>query len=112
MNEIEKLYESAGCKKILSDCTNCKKTDCTGDTDQDTCVNLTYSPFTAEKQIELIKWISRKEGFRADGFDIEFGTCATGYDPNDFEIALVKAINCFLDYCSSKEKQQIKEILE
>ena len=112
MNEIEKMYEKFKIERKYK-CNSI----CYGDDNPcplwcKNCENLVsfYPPFTAEKQIELIKWISRKEGFRADGFSIEFGICATSHS-SDFEIALAKSINCFLEYCSSEEKEQIKEIL-
>lgn len=112
MNEIEKLYELAGCKKILCDCTNCKKTDCTGNVDQDTCVKLAYPPFTAEKQVELIKWISHHDGcFKVYLNSIEFGDTGFG-SCFTFEESLAKAVSNFLMSATDKEKEKVREILE
>lgn len=119
MNEIEKLYENAKVKPFRY-CHNC--VDNNGNRIEDSancpsrhnCSNTCDTPeyeFTAEKQLELIKWISKKEGFKADESSIEFGVYATGYS-SDFETALARSVNIFLEYCSSEEKQQIKEILE
>lgn len=103
MNEIDKMYELAGCKKILCDCTNCKKTDCTGDVDQDTCVKLTYSPFTAEKQLELIKWLFNS---------ICLLCLAPLQHSENFENDLAGLINELWQDMTDKEKQQVKGILE
>ena len=67
MNEIEKLYDNTGIFKFLqcdyykiykkycyeNNCDNCQK---------DVNLRKIYPLFTAEKQIELIKWLSSKYG--------------------------------------------------
>lgn len=118
MNEVEKLYSLAGCKKIFCDCTKCKKTDCIwGDMDQDTCVTLTYSPFTAEKQIELIKWLARKDCMYRLTYERDFLWCSqlewqSSFCYESFEESLANLINTIWQYLTKEERQQIKEILE
>ena len=53
MSEIEKMYENAGFVK-----KRCKDYSCTVCQQYDKCEK--YPPFTAEKQIELIKWLAKK----------------------------------------------------
>lgn len=103
MNEIEKLYENAGVlKECLSPCyineTWRKTHDCSN------CNNReNYPPFTAEKQIELIKEIG-------PGYPLYY---ASGdYDNFSFEEGLAYHINRHWEHWNDKQKQQIKEILE
>lgn len=103
MNEIEKMYENAGmyrCNMPDIDCNkNCEKCE-------------DYNLFTAEKQIELIKWIAHHDGcFKVHLNSIEFGDSGFG-SCSSFEESLAKAVSNFLDSATEKEKQQIKEILK
>ena len=124
MSEIEKMYENAGCKKILCDCTNCKKTDCTGNVDQDTCANLTYSSFTAEKQLKLIEFMLKKYGEETIGFELwkdnsYHAMCQLGYDgfenyadSNTLCGAIAGLITLYWQDLTEEEKQQVKGIFE
>lgn len=112
MSEITKLYENAGVlKECLSPCyineTWRKTHDCPN------CDNReSYPPFTAEKQLELIKWISHHDGcFKVYLNSIEFGDTGFG-SCFTFEESLAKAVSNFLMSATDKEKQRIKEILE
>ena len=103
MNEITKLYENAGVlKECLSPCyinkTWRKTHDCPN------CDNReSYPPFTAEKQIELIKNVS-------PSYPLNYHTkCFQGYS---FEEGLAKCINNLWQYLTAEEKQQVKGILE
>ena len=69
MNEVTKLYENAGVLKVKpSICTDNEKF-CEGCAAYDKgyiprCRSVEYPPFTAEKQLELIKWLGKsKNGF-------------------------------------------------
>ena len=81
MSEITKLYENAGIEvpavrlKIFKD---------------DNGKIYTQPPFTAEKQLELIKWLGAE----------------------DFENALAGLINSLWQDLTEEEKQQVKGILE
>ena len=102
MNEVEELYENAGVEKIkLFSARYCINKEA-----------MIYPPFTAEKQIELIKWISHHDGcFKVYLNSIEFGDTGFG-SCSTFEESLAKAVSNFLDSATEKERQRIKEILE
>ena len=112
-DNIQKLYEIAGveCKPnyvynkvpILS--------------------GLTYPPFTAEKQLELIKWLAKRKDFglscynRAWCCETEFSWEAYEYDCThlEFEQALAGLIFKLYKYkkfLTDDQKQEIKRILE
>lgn len=113
MSEISKLYENAEIKmQHLLDVNTNQFVDI-------------YPPFTAEKQLELIKWLARHNfvvcknlgGWHTGinpTYDEEFGiTCskrATNY--GSFEYALTSLINHLWQDLTEEEKQQVKGILE
>ena len=113
MNEITKLYENAGiAPKKCSECDN--NMDCGFGKD---C----YSPFTAEKQIELIKWLANYERFCCWKFkptnewviyDDTYMVDSRDIANSDFEECLASWIVCIWQDLTVEEKQQIKEILE
>lgn len=112
MNEVTKLYKNAGvsCKPnyvynkvpILS--------------------GLKYPPFTAEKQLELIKWLVRKNFYDERIIRSNFEkTCFYCSYINDyyeseyfekFEEALANVFNYFWQDLTEEERKQIKNILE
>lgn len=121
MNEIEKMYSNAGikclhpsgfCRHIGAICEVCERHK--------------YPPFTAEKQLKLIKWLlhhKQIDYLRMSYTEGEYCIldisikCVTGYsysnsDDDDFDIALASLINAIWQDLIKKEKQQIKEILE
>lgn len=118
MNEIEKMYENAGIKptKNWQSCRNCKlKTETRYDDwgeEYLTCKMLErpkncpdakefYPPFTAEKQIELIKWcLDNYRGYIFDSIETEW-----------FEEQLCAFINNIWQDLTEEEKQQVKGIL-
>lgn len=102
MSEIEKMYARAMIKPLSI-------TVCGVD---EQIIN--YPPFTAEKQIELIKWLSSKYGiYIVDKYSIGFGTCIGDFCiKENFEEALAESINSLWQNLTSEEKQQVKGILE
>ena len=137
MSEITKLYENAG---IKLDCCKyakygyegeegpwyyCKKEgrECWtyphGDAD---CVEKGYPPFTAEKQIELIKLLGNVRDYTVeiDKFKGVYYVGCRSAGSNDklwgssnvFEDALAELINETWFCLSEEEKQQVKGILE
>ena len=118
MNEIEKLYKNAGIPKYGK--RQCKDSEylecqnycfCNMDNKCDKFI-IEYPPFTAEKQIELIKWIAHHDGcFKIHLNSIEFGDSGFG-SCSTFEESFARAVNNFLKSATEKEKQQVKEILE
>ena len=125
--EIEKLYENAGIKPLPT-CNNCSMLDeywsngtycstCKYDKDKDECnmVNYLYPPFTAEKQLELIKWIARKGLIQINYSShqcYQFNSFRIGGDYKaDISEALASHYNNLWQYLTKEERKQIKEIL-
>jgi hypothetical protein len=82
-----------------------------------------YPPFTAEKQIELIKWLARKShitiglGLPWGQYDDDWWTVTrfgggAGKDKYQFEEALADLVNDLWQDLTDTDKVQIKEILE
>ena len=108
MSEVEKLYRNCGinksCQKFcVNDFSMCNR-------HPDDCDHYTYPPFTAEKQLELIKLIANRKGYP----DYEyFGTLFDDYiQLLDFDEAISKCINDMWDIITPNEKQLIKEVLQ
>ena len=116
MSEIEKMYENAGVlKECLSPCyinkTWRKTHDCPN------CDNReNYPPFTAEKQIELIKWLARKGLIQINYSShqcYQFNSFRIGGDyKSNLNEALASHCNNLWQDLTAEEKQQVKGILE
>lgn len=156
MNEIIKLYENAGIKKVKDYyCPNCEtkledwfgkhkgyicpneRCDyalCDDEEDFQECLEHLsyrekYPPFTAEKQINLIKWLGKLAGkleISSNYNDTQYllyfylnrktrdeilPNILTGRSEN-FEESLAGLINNLWQDLTEEEKQQVKEILE
>ena len=133
MSEIEKLYENAGVEphkycyncfdnngKIIKDSKDCPS--------RKSCCNSCDTPeynFTAEKQIELIKLLQRKNGYKFsfsstnDNSEYLFFAHKDNTPVYDlivagnkcYEEALAGFINNLWQDLTDVEKEQIKEIL-
>lgn len=108
MSEVEKMYENAKVKPVCDglDCFTCTAK----------CNNGKYPEFTAEKQLELIKWLIKYDELHADFNDNEYG-CATinysGKYKKCFEESLASVINNELwQDLTESEQEQIRSILE
>lgn len=145
MNEVEKMYENAGIKpEYRYDCNvidtyepeevfpirSCSKGEikdyCTSKQYYLYCkvfkVNKVYPLFTAEKQIELIKWLIQKnfydERIIRSNYEKTCFYCSYLYDYcksenfEKFEEALANVFNYFWQDLTEEERKQIKEILE
>ena len=137
MNEIEKLYENAGVNKIFKyyECSYGTSSiqvcpiplgDCIGVCDRKSIWD--YPSFTAEKQIELIKWLARsKNGIGIDlfglgnpqvktvwdiGVEFQWEDYNHTFEHKDFDQALAGLINSLWQDLTEEERKQIKEILE
>ena len=111
MNEIEKLYENAGVRYMN---INACKIDETG---KDSRCNFYFYPdFTAEKQLELIKWLGEWDyTVRIDFDENEWGIATenhSGYFQDNLSDALASIINNLWQGLTKQEQQQIKEILK
>lgn len=121
MSEIEKMYENVGIKPYIY-CSN-PRLDCdareTGNCKKD-CEYYSgeklLTPFTAEKQLELIKWLTyydevcRMEKIK-EGWFVEIDMITSELSPT-FEEALANLINKIWRDLTPEEKQQVKGILE
>lgn len=122
MSEIEKMYENANVKQDRMCEWTCKGSEhCSTNCEHYESTQLYYPPFTAEKQIELIKWLSKSKngfGFLSDGYtsschcDFDCEWFEENFYAEDFDNALSGLINNLWQSLTSEEKQQIKEILE
>lgn len=104
MSEIEKMYENANIKKHWNSTPY-------GGIEED------YPPFTAEKQLELIKLLSKHfVNIDYDNGKYEVYVLSIGnlrYDYYDtLEETLAYCINGLLQDLTEEERKQIKEILE
>lgn len=127
MNEIEKLYENAGIKPIKQgycdwDC-DCPYPDIINNGCGDECPywkyedEANYPSFTAEKQLELIKWSARREpkveiGYSSVyGYWVENQTDTRYYFGDQFDNALASLINILWQDLTVEERKQIRDIL-
>ena len=103
MNEVEKMYSNAGIKKDWN------STPYGG-------IEEYYPPFTAEKQLSLIKWIAEyKEECRIT-YEKEYKWCTqtdwqSSFCYDNFPASLANLINNLWQDLTEEERKQIKEIL-
>ena len=110
MNEVEKMYENAGIKKV-------RQTNIAGG-DYPIAVGFEdYPPFTAEKQIELIKWLARFN-LRIEYTEYEnakyfMESHYHGYSVylTHFEESLASLINSLWQDLTEIERNEIRNIL-
>ena len=110
MSEVEKMYEKVGLESHF-----CKYPRFCDDNNCNNCPNYS-SEFTAEKQLEVIKWLIKYDELHADFNDNEYGFSTLNYSgkyKKDFEEALAAVINRELwQDLTEEEQEQIKRILE
>lgn len=127
MNEVEKMYRNSGieeCNRLLKPCPF--ENECDG------CEYNWYPEFTAEKQLELIKWLARKDygnytesllisirdgyNYLSAGITTDFGSeCFYEnytFDNKQFDEAVAGLINTLWNKLTEEERKQIKNILE
>ena len=143
MSEIEKMYENAGIEPTYTDeChmadsyysmakdlndrgilfDDYMKQECPNKNEvcYETCPYAYnkefYPPFTAEKQIELIKWLARKGLLQINYSShqcYQFNSFRVGGDYKaDISEALASHYNTIWQDLTEEEKQQVKGILE
>ena len=121
MSEIEKMYENAEVKKqIPKVCSSnelyCKECEAHIEDAMSYCKNAEYPPFTAEKQIELIKWLARKGLLQINYSShqcYQFNSFRVGGDyKSNLSEALASHCNNLWQDLTEEEKQQVKGILE
>ncbi len=122
MNEVTKLYENAGIElrcniyPTFYDCSTYPHEKC------EDCVEWEYPPFTAEKQLSLIKWLDKSKngfGFFNDGTeglschcDFHWEWFNENFYAEDFDNALAGLINNLWQDLTEEERKQIRGILE
>ena len=121
MSEITKLYKNAGIdyEERYNNCTLNKEGECELKCSCDICKyseeKYIYPPFTAEKQIELIKWLALTRPVHInkfiDGWTIE-GLVRNNKQYNNFENAISGYINSIYPFLDEHQRTEIKEILE
>lgn len=145
MNEVDKLYKLAGVEKAKDYyCPNCgtKLEGCFDEHEDYVCPNEScdyvlcyddldfqeclehlsyregYPLFTAEKQLELIKWLSDVSSYFSVHYDRYKGmynvqTCDGGlYVTNNLSEAIASRVNIIWNDLSEKQRKQIREILK
>lgn len=124
MSEIDKLYKNAGIEPDINyicdiepPCEECLLYGCEeGSRSYDRIEG--YPEFTAEKQIELIKWLSDTDYYIHNIYKTidtkEYCIENDFYDiqTNKFEETLARLVNKLWQSLSEEEKQQVKGILE
>lgn len=130
MSEIEKMYENAGVKKEVIPCpAKYYGYDCTRNNwdDEDCLCDIEgYPPFTAEKQLFILKFFVDNKicgerpiiQFLWDDIGEQYyfylqvpPDCYHAHD-KDYDIVLAKVVNLVWTKLTLEQKQQIKEILE
>lgn len=120
MNEIEsqvvKMYSNAGIKKLLY-CDICRAQEHALGLCAETKCEPFHPPFTAEKQLELIKWLAKTgDVCRIDATvknkwfvenEIGYSKCFA-----KFEEALANVINIIWEYMQEEGRKQIRDILK
>lgn len=111
MTEIEKMFENVGIK-CLHPSGFCKHIGATCEV----CERHKYPPFTAEKQIELIKWLSKRRLLNItfcenkNTYQLSNNKCTGGFC-SDLATAVVSLVQCELDFCTEEEKEEIRRML-
>lgn len=118
MTEIEKMFENAGTKKLLY-CDICKAQEHSLGLCAETKCEPFSPPFTAEKQIELIKFLLKNyEGVDINKKNNRFNFLVDnatfiGCHHNDksFEESLAGVTNDLWQSLTDQEKEEIRRIL-
>lgn len=120
-NEISKMYENAGIKGEWRDYRTKNGKIYEGKNPKNRNIRLCKPRFTAEKQIELIKWLSTKElkiRTNKQPYAIYIGilgndnTCFFGCEGLYFEQTLAEVINNLWQSLTDQEKEEIRNILK
>lgn len=136
MSEVEKLYKNVGikpyiyCSKPQLDCDARENGNCKQDCEYYSG-KASYPPFTAEKQLSLIKWLAKRNYgdytssllinitddrvYFSAGAKPEYYVIEVLYDSNrctDFENALSELINNLWQDLTEEERTEIADILK
>lgn len=122
MSEIEKMYKNAGIMRrrkceFYEECPIGFSHSCDNCDIEYRESNSSYPPFTAGKQIELIKWLAKKDCMYRLTYERDFLWCSqlewqSSFCYESFEESLANLVNAIWQDLTEKDKQQIKDILE
>lgn len=117
MNEVEKLYENANIKKDRMCEWTCRGSEyCSTNCEHYESTQLYYPPFTAEKQLNIVKFLLNKSVYYDTYGDREYWFHLSDEIENskyrEFDEAIAECINKMWEDLRDYEKVQIKEILE
>ena len=114
MNEIEKMYGNVGIN-ICSRDKGFTLKDC-ADRDCKECGYYNMSPFTAEKQLELIKFLLNQGVYYStylnDTYQFHISDDIENPQPRKFDIAIAEIINDLWQDLTEEERKQIADILK
>lgn len=104
MTEIEKMFKNAGIKPL------CQIPD------KFCGVQDIYEDFTAEKQLELIKWIAKYKEECKVIYEKEYKWCTQtdwqgSFSFDNFPASLANLINLLWQSLTDQEKEEIRNIL-
>lgn len=118
MTEIEKMFENAGIKGEWRDYRTKNGKIYEGKNPKNRNIRLCKPRFTAEKQLELIKWLIRNKRLfirKADYSSNYYMDVAynrdNGVDNPKFESCLASLINGIWQSLITQEKEEIRRIL-
>ncbi len=116
--EIDKLYENAGVEKKRMCKWTCRGNEfCSTNCEHYESTKEFYPPFTAEKQLELIKWLVRNQDIFKITYHREFLWCS-GVEwvesgcYEEFEESLADLLNNLWQSLTEEEKEQIRSVLK
>ena len=118
MSEVEKLYKNAGVEPKYKDYRTKNGKTYEDKNPNNRNIRLLYPPFTAEKQLELIKWLMHKASFHAFFTKLETDSnvyvinyCTVQYHHYKFESALSALITDIWQDLTEQERTEIRSIL-
>lgn len=121
MSEIEELYENAKVKKqIPKVCSSnelyCKECEAHIEDAMPYCKNAEYPPFTAEKQIAILKLLTQQCDLTISHFGEWEFIHYDGQEPleitgKDFTETFAKLINAYWQSLTEEDRTEIAEIL-
>ena len=116
MTEIEKMFENAGIKGEWRDYRTKNGKIYEGKNPENRNIRLCKPRFTAEKQIELIKWLAINKGISINYDDrySEWGMATDmdgGHFFDNFEESLADLANTLWQDLTEQEKEEIRRIL-
>lgn len=106
MTEIEKMFGNAGVEKRMTCFFECSRKTCSVVCEHFEKLDMSYPPFTAEKQLRLIEWfISYRWWLNLKSLDkkLDFSL--------DFDEKLAKLVNRLWESFDDQEKEEIRKIL-